>query len=244
MSRRPGVVIFSGVGGFTKKVLRKHSVPGSPSQLDQRKQALRAKAAARRRLARQSTNAAVFDAAADIFLREFKKLPGGISGSAIGGYWPIGDEFDPRPLLLRLASQGVGLALPAITEPGTPLSFRSWQPGTPLRPGPLGTSVPEGPDCTDAVIMLLVPLLAFDRRGQRLGFGGGYYDRTLARLRRRPNFQYAIGIGFAAQRVAQVPAGPTDAPLDAILTEQALTWINPARKSTSGQSPDQPPTFF
>lgn len=219
-------------------------MPGSPSQLDQRKQALRTKAAAARRLARQSASAALFDAAAEIFLREFKNLSGGIAGSVIGGYWPIGDEFDPRPLLLRLASQGVGLALPAITEPGTPLAFRSWRPGAPLIPGPLGTSVPEGPDCTDAVILLLVPLLAFDRRGQRLGFGGGYYDRTVARLRRRPNFRYAIGVGFAAQRVAQVPTGPTDAPLDAILTEQTLTWINPARKSTSGQSSGQPPTFF
>ncbi len=219
-------------------------MPDSPSQLDQRKQALRAKAVATRRLARQSAGTALFDAAADIFLHEFGNLSGGISGSVIGGYWPLGDEFDPRPLLLRLASQGVRLALPAITEPGTPLTFRSWQPGTPLRPGPLGTSVPEGQDCTDAVNLLLVPLLAFDRRGQRLGFGGGYYDRTLARLRRRPNFRYAIGVGFAAQRVAQVPTGPNDAPLDAILTEQALTWVNPARKSASDPSPDQPPTFF
>lgn len=185
-----------------------------------------------------------FDRAAEIFLREFKSLSGTATGAVIGGYWPIGDEFDPRPLMLRLASQGVGLALPVITEPGAPLAFRSWQPGTALKPGPQGTSEPEGPLCTDAVIMVLVPLLAFDRRGQRLGYGGGYYDRTLAMLRHRPGFCHAIGMGFAAQRVAQVPAGPMDAPLDAILTEQAFIWIKPARKGPQDQATDRPVTLF
>ena len=219
-------------------------MPGSSSQLDQRKQGLRAKATTTRRLARQSASAAMFDAAADIFLREFKSLPGAVSGAVIGGYWPIGDEFDPRPLMLRLASQGVGLALPAITEKGAPLAFRSWRPGATLKQGPLGTSEPEGPVCTDAVTMILVPLLAFDRRGQRLGYGGGYYDRTLAMLRGRTGFHHAIGLGFAAQRVPQVPAGPMDAPLDAILTEQTLLWIKPAQKGAAGQTTSRPVKLF
>jgi len=108
--------------------------------------------------------------------------------------------------------------LKAEARRGTPLSVRRWRPGDALERGPMGTSQP-GP-AAEALTpdVLLVPLLAFDRRGYRLGYGGGYYDRTLAAL---PG-AVAIGIGYAAQELDEVPAGPEDARLAAIATEAGL----------------------
>jgi 5-formyltetrahydrofolate cyclo-ligase len=138
-------------------------------------------------------------------------------GAIIAGYWPMGDEMDPRPLMLALASLGLALALPVTPPRGQPLTFRAWAPGGALRPGPVGTSEPaEGalvnPD------WLLVPLLAFDRAGRRLGYGGGYYDRTLAAL---PGAK-AIGIAYAGQEMPEVPAGPQDMRLPLIATEDSV----------------------
>ena len=135
-------------------------------------------------------------------------------GAIIAGYWPMGDEMDPRPLMLALASRGHAIALPVTPLSGQPLAFRAWAPGGALRPGPMGTSEPaEGalvnPD------WLLVPLLAFDRAGRRLGYGGGYYDRTLAAL---PGAK-PIGIAFAGQQVEAIPEEDFDERLDAVVTE-------------------------
>ena len=138
-------------------------------------------------------------------------------GAIIAGYWPMGDEMDPRPLMLALASRGHAIALPVTPPRGQPLAFRAWAPGAALRPGPMGTSEPVGgeelrPD------VLLVPLLAFDRTGRRLGYGGGYYDRTLAAL---PGAK-AIGIAYAGQEMPEVPAGPQDMRLPLIATEDSV----------------------
>jgi 5-formyltetrahydrofolate cyclo-ligase len=139
------------------------------------------------------------------------------AAAVIAGYWPMGEEMDPRPLMLALASRGHPLALPVTPPRGQPLTFRAWAPGEALRPGPMGTSEPaEGalvnPD------WLLVPLLAFDCAGRRLGYGGGYYDRTLAAL---PGAK-PIGIAYAAQEMAEVPAGPQDMRLPLIATESGV----------------------
>ena len=138
-------------------------------------------------------------------------------GAIIAGYWPMGDEMDPRPLMLALASRGHALALPVTPPRGQPLAFRAWAPGAALRPGPMGTSEPAaGEELRPDV--LLVPLLAFDRAGRRLGYGGGYYDRTLAAL---PGAK-AIGIAYAGQEMPEVPAGPQDMRLPLIATEAGV----------------------
>ncbi len=138
-------------------------------------------------------------------------------GSIIAGFWPMGSEIDVRPLLRMLEERGHPLALPVTPRRGLPLLFRRWRFGAPLARGPAGTRHPETgeevrPDC------LLVPLLAFDRAGRRLGYGGGYYDRTLPGL---PG-AFALGCAYAAQEVAEVPAGPEDVPLPAIATEAGV----------------------
>ena len=138
-------------------------------------------------------------------------------GAIIAGYWPMGDEMDPRPLMLALASRGHAIALPVTPPRGEPLAFRARAPGAALRPGPMGTSEPvAGEELRPDV--LLVPLLAFDRAGRRLGYGGGYYDRTLATL---PGAK-AIGIAYAGQELPEVPAGPQDMRLPLVATEAGV----------------------
>ena len=136
----------------------------------------------------------------------------GIPGDCIGAFWPIGDEIDIRPLLLALDRP---LALPVVRGRQSALAFGLWRPGDPLRPGPFGTMEPTGPEVRPDT--LLVPLLAFDACGNRLGYGGGHYDRTLSRTD-----VHGIGVAYAAQRVAAVPVGPDDRRLDAVLTEVGM----------------------
>jgi 5-formyltetrahydrofolate cyclo-ligase len=135
-------------------------------------------------------------------------------GALVAGYWPMGDEMDIRPLLETLAERGHVLALPVTPPRGQPLLFRRWRPGEALRPGPLGTAFPLAGEAVRPD-WLLVPLLAFDRAGRRLGYGGGYYDRTLPTL---PG-AVAIGCAHALQELDEVPAGPEDAPLAWVATE-------------------------
>lgn len=136
----------------------------------------------------------------------------------VAGYWPIRSEIDPRPLMAAL---GLKTALPTIDGQGLPLRFRAWRPNDPVQFGALGTSEP-GPEAAELVPdLVLVPLLAFDRRRHRLGYGAGFYDRTLAALRARSSV-LAVGVAFAAQEVADVPIDGWDEPLDLVLTEQGV----------------------
>jgi 5-formyltetrahydrofolate cyclo-ligase len=134
----------------------------------------------------------------------------------VAGFLPMAGEIDVLPLLQTLFERGNPIALPVTPKRGNPLTFRLWQPGDPLIPEPFGTQRPTGDPAVPGY--LLVPLLAFDRRGYRLGYGGGFYDRTLAGL---PNAT-AIGCAFAAQELDEVPTGPYDFPLTAIATEHGL----------------------
>ncbi|WP_096785012.1 5-formyltetrahydrofolate cyclo-ligase [Rhodobacter sp. CZR27] len=135
-------------------------------------------------------------------------------GRVLSGYMPIRSEMNPLP---AMTSHDGPVCVPVIVKPGEPLRFREWSPGVEMIEGPFGARVPaEGAWLEPEV--LIVPLLAFDRRGFRLGYGGGFYDRTLERLRARHPVT-AVGFAFAAQELPEVPIEPTDQPLDAILTE-------------------------
>jgi 5-formyltetrahydrofolate cyclo-ligase len=148
-------------------------------------------------------------------LREAPPPPGAV----VSGFWPIGQEIDIRPLLLSLHERGHPVVLPVTPKRGNPLSFRRWRPGDTLQPERFGTFRPTGEEMVPG--FLLVPLLAFDRRGHRLGYGAGYYDRTLAGL---PGGKYALGVAYAAQEVPEVPAGPADMALDAVATDSGVIF--------------------
>ncbi|MBH61840.1 MAG: 5-formyltetrahydrofolate cyclo-ligase [Alphaproteobacteria bacterium] len=137
----------------------------------------------------------------------------------VSGYWPIQDELDPLPLMARLQESGCTCALPVVTGRQKPLKFHSWSSGDTLVDGPFGTKEPESGAPEVIPEILVVPLLAFDARGYRLGYGGGFYDRTLRTLRRQTQRCRAIGFAFADQKVQEVPVGETDEPLDWIVSE-------------------------
>ncbi|MBF9234814.1 5-formyltetrahydrofolate cyclo-ligase [Microvirga alba] len=142
----------------------------------------------------------------------------------VGGYWPIRSEVDPRPLMEALVSRGQNVALSQVIHPH--MTFRLWQPGDVLVPGGFGVQEP-GPDAPEAVpVALLVPLLAFDRRGGRIGYGKGHFDRAIAALEQRHRI-LTIGLAYAVQEIDQVPVEPHDRPLDAVITEAELVRTEP-----------------
>ncbi|MDE1907522.1 MAG: 5-formyltetrahydrofolate cyclo-ligase [Rhodospirillales bacterium] len=142
------------------------------------------------------------------------------SNAVIGGYFPMRGEIDILPLLQALHTRGQHVALPETPPPGSGLLFRTWTPSTRMLQGRYKTQHPDGlPVLPD---FLLVPLLAFNLRGHRLGYGGGYYDRTLAAL---PG-AFRLGCAFAAQEMENIPVEATDLALHAIATETGVQMIN------------------
>jgi 5-formyltetrahydrofolate cyclo-ligase len=137
-------------------------------------------------------------------------------GVPISGYLPIRTEIDPRPAMAGAAAHGP-VAVPVIQGTGQPLLFSRWTPDCALRDGPFGAQVPLVDEFIEPQI-LIVPLVAFDRGGGRLGYGGGFYDRTLALLRSRRATR-AIGFAYAAQEADALPLEPSDQPLDMVVTE-------------------------
>ena len=182
------------------------------SELDRAKAALRRSAGARRDVTAAAVG--VTAAVADRLLAAIR-IPAGV---VVSGYWPMRSELDPRPILTALGARGHPLCLPVVAGKGQPLVFRAWQPGDELVAGGYGTQVPAAGQEEIVPQLLMVPLLAFDRAGYRLGYGGGFYDRTLAALR-AVGPAVAVGLAFAAQEVDSVPHGATDARLDWIVTE-------------------------
>ena len=141
----------------------------------------------------------------------------------VAGYWPIEAEFDIRPLLNRLHSLGINLCLPVAAKDTKVLSFRSWHPSDPLEPALFGTLVPSGNSLEVVPELLIVPLVAFDEQGHRLGYGGGYYDCTLSRL--TASGAVSVGVAFEDQLVNEVPSEIHDIPLDWIITEERVRRI-------------------
>jgi 5-formyltetrahydrofolate cyclo-ligase len=142
-------------------------------------------------------------------------------GAVVSGFWPLAGEIDIRPLLYALRLRGHPVALPITPSKGEALSFRLWEPGQAMVRERFGTMAPTGGAAEPSY--LLVPLLAFDGACRRLGYGAGYYDRTLAAL---PGAT-AVGVAFAAQRVDRVPTGPYDIPLHAVATERGVIRPEP-----------------
>ncbi|MCZ4280819.1 5-formyltetrahydrofolate cyclo-ligase [Kiloniella laminariae] len=187
--------------------------------IDQQKKALRKEA----KKQRAQAFASVPDAATLLRDRLFEAvdLP---AGAVVTAYWPLGDELDPLPLLHALYERGFRPVLPVMLGEGKPLIFRSWAPGDELVEAGFGTREPaQGKEELNPDV-LFVPLLAFDRAGYRLGYGGGFYDRTLEKLRKFKKVT-AIGIAYAAQEVDTVIRGPYDQPLDWIVTEREAFQI-------------------
>ncbi|SDE19150.1 5-formyltetrahydrofolate cyclo-ligase [Ruegeria marina] len=143
----------------------------------------------------------------------------GYRGVPLSGYMSIRTEIDPLPAMAEAAAHGP-VGVPVIQGAGLPLRFSRWDPDGPLREGPFGAMVPEIDDWMEPEI-LIVPLVAFDARGGRLGYGGGFYDRTLELLRAK-RATLAIGFAFDAQEAEVLPLEPTDQPLDMVVTESRV----------------------
>ncbi|WP_292881674.1 5-formyltetrahydrofolate cyclo-ligase [Nisaea sp.] len=195
----------------------------STDRIDAEKAALRKTIEERR----QQAHAALSDCAGEIirdsFLTSFELAP----ASIVAAYWPFRSEIDPRPLMLALHAKGHRIVLPVVVRKAAPLAFRLWGPGAHLVKHGLGGLVPDigAPELEPDT--LLVPMLAFDEAGYRLGYGGGFYDRTLEKLRVSSSVR-AIGLAYEAQRVAAVPREATDQQLDALLTEARVTHFGKA----------------
>ena len=154
------------------------------------------------------------DKAADRFLTQVRPDPKHV----VSLYWPIGSELDTLPLLDQLLDAGFTCVLPVVEQPNAPLVFRRWRRGDPLEKGAHEIPVPLTGAEQVTPDILIVPMLAFDSSGYRLGYGGGYYDRTLVELRRQGN-PIAVGYAYAGQEISVVPVDALDQPLDWIVTE-------------------------
>lgn len=162
---------------------------------------------------------AAHNAAGPVEAAHLSQVLAGHRGVPLSGYMAIRTEIDPLPAMEEVAAHGP-VCVPVIQQPGLPLKFSRWSPGCALKEGPFGAMIPEVDDFIEPEI-LIVPLVAFDRRGGRLGYGGGFYDRTLEMLRaKRPTL--AIGFAYAAQEAEALPLEPTDQPLDMIVTEAGV----------------------
>ncbi len=141
--------------------------------------------------------------------------------AVVAGYWPFREETDPRPLMQVLAAKGHPLGLPRVARRNAPLEFRRWIEGDPMRPNAFEITEPLASAEIVTPSILLVPMLAFDSAGYRLGYGGGYYDRTLKMLRAERKV-FAVGIAYAGQETAVLPRREYDEPLDAVITEKGF----------------------
>lgn len=184
-------------------------------QFEEQKAALREQAFVARSKVPQADREDAAKAAADNFFNSVDLAPGQI----VAAYWPIRDEIDCKPVLTRLMDTGQPVCLPVVMGDEEPLQLRLWEDGQPLYPSGFGTLAPaeHAPQVEPDIV--LIPLLAFDRLGTRLGYGKGYYDRTLAALGKKP---LLVGYAFAAQELDYIPREDHDLPLDLLVTETGI----------------------
>ena len=185
------------------------------ASIDGAKTALRNRALALRASLNAGERAEAARAAASHF---FQAIPVR-SSDVVAGYWRIRDEMDCQPILLPLMNAGQPVALPVVLGGGLPLEMRLWQADTALQAAGFGTLAP--PDGAPRAVpdIVIMPLLGFDRFGTRLGYGGGYYDRTLAAMKKQPTL---VGLAFAIQEFDHIPREDHDVPLHAIVTENGV----------------------
>jgi 5-formyltetrahydrofolate cyclo-ligase len=190
-------------------------VPDEPT-IDELKKTIRRDAVARRDALPAAERAKAADSIAA------RPFPIAIKpGTIVSGFSSLKSEINPVPLMRALADQGAQLALPVVAGKGKPLIMRAWSFGEPLDSGVWGIREPKPEAPEVAPDILIVPLLAFDRSGNRIGYGAGYYDLTIGKLRAmKPTV--AVGIAFAAQQIDAVPVTPRDARLDLVLTEREI----------------------
>jgi 5,10-methenyltetrahydrofolate synthetase len=142
--------------------------------------------------------------------------------SVVGFYWPFQGEFDPRSAIRHLRERGARAALPVVVQKSAPLQFRAWWPGAPMTQGVYNLPVPDGTEIVRPQA-LFIPPVGFDSRGYRLGYGGGYFDRTLAAAVPQP---LKIGVGFELSRLPTIQPQPHDVPMDFIVTEAGVHCVN------------------
>jgi len=178
------------------------------TRLEDLKAAARKAAFARRKLA----HAADSGAGAGLL----SSVLAGYRGVPMAGYMPIRTEIDPCPAMAEASAHGM-VGVPVIQAAGAPLKFSRWEPGCEMKEGPFGAKIPALDEFFEPEVVI-VPLVAFDRHGGRLGYGGGFYDRTLEKLRAK-RATLAIGFAYADQAAEALPLESTDQPLDMIVTE-------------------------
>ena len=182
------------------------------------KAALRRKARTARATLSEAFRAEAANAAAGHF---FDRIALGYD-EVVAGYWRIRDELDCSPILVRLMQAGRRVLLPVVTGPDQPLDLRVWEQNSALHDAGFGTRAPSHLAPRGVPDLILLPLLGFDAKGTRLGYGGGYYDRTIAALRRKP---LLVGLAFAVQELPEIPRHDHDIPLDAVITEDGVRFF-------------------
>lgn len=149
--------------------------------------------------------------------RHLETAVGDVAGRIVSAYWPVRGEPDPRPVLQVLAGRGARTALPVVVAPGEPLVFRTWAPGQPLMPGVWGIPAPLADVPRVVPDVVIVPVVGFDRAGHRLGYGGGYFDRTLGAMQHGP---YVVGVAYSEAAIPTIYPQPHDVPMNVVVTEQ------------------------
>ena len=190
-------------------------------QIEEAKAALRNRAHTTRAAILNSTRTDAARAVAEHFFNAVPLKPGEI----VAGYWRIKDEMDCQPILVRLMDSFQPVCLPVVVGDEEPLELRLWEQGAPLYEAGFGTLAPSELAPRVEPDVILMPLLGFDKRGTRLGYGGGYYDRTLATFSKKP---LLVGLAFAAQELDRIPREAHDVPLDAIVTEAGVRHFGAA----------------